>query len=79
MEDSELGVVGRPSGQLPLEPVLTNTAYVFAACPSELRLVLDRWLAQHAWRAAAMQLSCGNRENAALLLNSFPLIQMILF
>jgi hypothetical protein len=73
--DSELGIGGRPSGQLPLEPVLTNPSPIYAQCPPELHNVLDIWLAQHARRAAAMQLERGNCKNAAFLLKHFPIIK----
>ncbi len=77
MEDSELGIGGRPTGPLPLEPVLLEPDAIYAVCPSERRPFLDAWLAQHAWRAAAMQLGRGDARNAAMLLDRFPQIRTL--
>ena len=75
--DSELGIGGRPTGPLPLEPVLTDSHPIYTQCSPDLHHVLDIWLAQHAWRAAAMQLGRGNRRNASNLLKQFPLIKRV--
>jgi hypothetical protein len=75
-EDSELGIGGR-RGALPLEPVLTDTGPVRAACPPELQAVLETWLAQHALRAAFMQIDRGDASNATWLLKRFPRIRTL--
>jgi hypothetical protein len=76
MEDSELGI-GARRGALPIEPVLTDPDPVRAACPAALRDVLETWLAQHALRAAFMQLGRGDLANAAWLLKQFPRIRKL--
>ena len=75
MEDSELGVSSRLNRQLPLEPVLTNPRPIYLNCPPDLQKVLNLWLAQHAWRAAALQLQRGNKANASFLIDNFPSIK----
>jgi hypothetical protein len=73
-EDSELGIGGR-RGALPVEPVLTHPGPVRANCPPHLRETLELWLAQHAARAAFMQLERGDDERARWLLAQFPRIR----
>ena len=70
-EDSELGWGGR-KGAFPIEPVLTHPEPIRAGCPPTLRDVLELWLAQHAVRAAFMQLDRGDTERAQWLVAHFP-------
>jgi glycosyltransferase involved in cell wall biosynthesis len=74
MDASELGI-GARRGELPIEPSLTHPEPLRAVCPPELREVLELWLAQHAARAAFMQLDRGHAANAAWLLRQFPAIR----
>jgi glycosyltransferase involved in cell wall biosynthesis len=71
---TEVGELGLGSGRedLSLEPVFTQAQRVRADCPPLLRPKLDRWLALHALRAAHRNLSAGNADRAAWLLDAFP-------
>ncbi|MCL5283043.1 MAG: glycosyltransferase family 2 protein [Planctomycetes bacterium] len=73
IEASELGV--GPKSRRLLEPVLTDPDPLRRRCPSERREVLEQWLAQFALATAHELAAFGDRERAAWLARTFPLMK----